>query len=74
MSIYEYFILLFHTVFGLKEALVENYKTTGQLFPKHDTAAESETNWNIKKEQSFLVKTKIKLGNIFYEAHVYDVL
>lgn len=26
------------------------------------------------KEQSFLVKTQMKLGNTFYEAHVYDAL
>ncbi len=53
MSIYKYFTLLFHTVLVLKEALAENYKTTGQLFPKHDTATESETNWNNKERTKF---------------------
>lgn len=73
MSIYKYFILLFQTVLVLKEALSENYKTTRQLFPQ-ETATVSQTNWHNKIEQSFLVKTKMKLCNTFHEAHVYDVL
>lgn len=54
ISIYEYFIHTFHFVLVLKEALVENYKTT--YSPKHDRGTATESNWKNRKKEKFHCK------------------